>query len=375
MNATSLEEHRAKPVKARIIRVPRVCPRLSAMTVLEGLRAIGFPRLSGATLEATTQCNLRCPHCWLSQDERSSKAGFLDVDKLSGILAILSRNGCHSVSLAGGEPLLHPALPSILKLCRRANMDISFYTNGTLFDEASLSALRSTPGTLVIVSLYGASDEDYQKLAVNKTSSLFGAVRSGIAVLQAARIPYKLQFFSYPGREHIYDELQRIFPEVRIAKAWMVIPRSRLERCNQNHMHFPEDLRERIHIRRQPEFIWPLHDFLYEQKTITGCAAGLTQVYISADLKLRPCIFSNDPDLTFSLEDDSFEDIFYDKMLKTLLKPIPSTSPCGSCRLRRSCPRCHPFGYGTDWAAEHGERSCCAVARVVDKKFGANARL
>ena len=74
-------------------------------------------------------CNLRCRYC----DTKFDRAEEISIDEISKILAA---NRVHSISLTGGEPLLH--VDEILKLKQKfPNEKLFLETNGSLPNELS----------------------------------------------------------------------------------------------------------------------------------------------------------------------------------------------------------------------------------------------
>ena len=74
-------------------------------------------------------CNLHCQYC----DTRFDRAEEISIDEISKILAA---NRVHSISLTGGEPLLH--VDEILKLKQKfPNEKLFLETNGSLPNELS----------------------------------------------------------------------------------------------------------------------------------------------------------------------------------------------------------------------------------------------
>ncbi|NQT46929.1 MAG: 7-carboxy-7-deazaguanine synthase QueE [Candidatus Omnitrophica bacterium] len=76
-------------------------------------------------------CNLDCEFC----DEKSrKKARYLSVDELAKEIFDLDKGKMHhSVSLTGGEPLMHvPYLEELLPILRSRKLKIYLETNGTL---------------------------------------------------------------------------------------------------------------------------------------------------------------------------------------------------------------------------------------------------
>ena len=84
----------------------------------------------------TGRCNLHCTNCFSVYTRSSVELSLEQVER------ILSANPSYSrVDLMGGEPLLYPNIPSLLRLLRDRNKRVSIYTNGillpTLFEEPS----------------------------------------------------------------------------------------------------------------------------------------------------------------------------------------------------------------------------------------------
>lgn len=80
-------------------------------------------------------CNLRCPWCDTKHDtfeERTPKELFDDI--------MLAGNGCRSVLITGGEPLLQDLEP-LLKLLKKDGFWVALETNGTI-DQDSMKLKR-----------------------------------------------------------------------------------------------------------------------------------------------------------------------------------------------------------------------------------------
>ncbi len=78
----------------------------------------------------TNRCNARCAFCSIWQDLPKADAAASSVlENLGGA----RRAGCRFVDFTGGEPLLHPDLPSFLAEARRLGFITSVTTNCILF--------------------------------------------------------------------------------------------------------------------------------------------------------------------------------------------------------------------------------------------------
>ena len=69
-------------------------------------------------------CNLRCPYCYNKDlvliNENSQKDDFSTLDDVFNHLE-LRKNVLSGITISGGEPLLHPATPLIIKYAK--NLD------------------------------------------------------------------------------------------------------------------------------------------------------------------------------------------------------------------------------------------------------------
>ena len=79
----------------------------------------------------TTSCNYRCRYCFARFPELSGKDP-LSSDEMLQIPALLAEAGCKKLTFVGGEPLLCPLLPSLLKSSKDVDLTTMIVTNGSL---------------------------------------------------------------------------------------------------------------------------------------------------------------------------------------------------------------------------------------------------
>jgi MoaA/NifB/PqqE/SkfB family radical SAM enzyme len=96
-----------------------------------------------ATLEVTSKCNSRCKTCnvWRLQADQDESRKELDAEECCAVLDQLSKLGCRSVELHGGEPALRRDLPELVSCCTRLSMGSMFATNGLSMTEKLASEL------------------------------------------------------------------------------------------------------------------------------------------------------------------------------------------------------------------------------------------
>jgi radical SAM protein with 4Fe4S-binding SPASM domain len=122
-----------------------------------------FPRQ--LQIEATSQCNLRCPTC--SHAKEKSNGQHLTEEKLRRILDGLPWSP-QKVILSGiGEPLMNPEFFSLVDLLAERKIQCEFFTNGTLLTEARRQAILSRGNVvLVAISCDGSRKETFENLRV-----------------------------------------------------------------------------------------------------------------------------------------------------------------------------------------------------------------
>lgn len=139
-------------------------------------------------------CNLRCRHCWVLTEAESvkGKTSFLYPELIQHILLQARPLGLETVKLTGGEPLLHPELPRILEIIRRADLRLVLETNGVLLTPGLAADLARCRRVHVAVSLDGTEADTHEWL--RGVSGCFQAALKGIRALVAAGIRPQIIF-------------------------------------------------------------------------------------------------------------------------------------------------------------------------------------
>ncbi len=117
-------------------------------------------------IEPTNACNLRCIMCDRKAVE-SRKTGTMDFELYTRIVDEAAAMGAGEVSMGlGGEPLIHPRLPDMIRYARSKGLTVSFNTNANLLDEAKSRAILESGPDKIVFSVDGACKETYEKIRV-----------------------------------------------------------------------------------------------------------------------------------------------------------------------------------------------------------------
>ncbi len=143
-----------------------------------------------AVFELTPYCNLRCPMCYVRLDPAAAarQGTIRSADQWLAIAKQLRDMGTLIVTLTGGEPFLHPEFWKIYNGLTELGMLVSILTNGCLIDEKIVERLAANPPRSIKLSLYGASNETYERMCGDKQG--FDRVDHAIDLMKAAGLNF-----------------------------------------------------------------------------------------------------------------------------------------------------------------------------------------
>jgi MoaA/NifB/PqqE/SkfB family radical SAM enzyme len=141
-------------------------------------------RIRELVLDVTNQCAMRCLHC--SANSSPQLRDFISFEKMSQIVSDAVFLGLETLSLSGGEPLVHPEIADMVRLAHSCGVrDIRVFTSGlklrgsktTPIGDADVESLVDAGVSKVFFNLQGASVEAHERIA--GTRGAFEAVLSG----------------------------------------------------------------------------------------------------------------------------------------------------------------------------------------------------
>ena len=118
-----------------------------------------FPHLNWAV---TGKCNMNCKHCFMASDNAPMMGEFSWEECLS-LLDECERCGIQTITLTGGEPMLHPHFMDIVRECARRRIDVGeVNTNGSFLTEEMLDEFKALGmDTEIKVSFDGIGHHDW----------------------------------------------------------------------------------------------------------------------------------------------------------------------------------------------------------------------
>ncbi len=185
---------------------------------LQKLTLLDYPGCVACTV-FLAGCNLRCPFCHNSELLDASAERVMDDGELLAFLK--KRQGMlDGVAFTGGEPLLRPELPEVMRRVRALGYRVKLDTNGTLPDALG-RILREGLADYVAMDVKNSPARYAETCGVDAVD--MAAIRASIDLLRSGAADYEF-------RTTVVDELHddasfaAIGPMIRGAKRYFLQP-------------------------------------------------------------------------------------------------------------------------------------------------------
>ena len=318
----------------------------------------GMP-LNG-TFELTPCCNMACKMCYVRKTKAEQEAiAPLRTAKEWIELGEQARNsGMLYLLLTGGEPFVRPDFKEILSGLHKMGFVISINTNGTMIDEETIEWLKETPPSRFNITLYGASNETYERLCGNPNG--FTQTVKAIRLLKEAGFLVKINcsvtldnveeledIFSFAKEEGLFVQASSyMFPPVRRDESMVGINErftpeeaayqtARIVALTSGEEWFLERMQQNAPLELKVDMEEDCPE-ISEGEGIR-CRAGKCSFWITWEGKMLPCgMFPSEN--AINVFDTGFEYAWKKVHEKALEIRLPAK--CASCELRDQCKAC-----------------------------------
>ena len=318
----------------------------------------------GATFELSPLCNMDCRMCYvrMSPEELSKQGRLRTAEEWLNYAEHARSAGLLFLLLTGGEPFLYPEFEKLYTELHKMGLVLSINTNGTMLNREKVQWLAKQPPRKLNITIYGGSDETYQKLCGNPRG--FTQLMNALELCREYGIAVKLNYTV--TRENVGD-LQNVFSiakrmDLPITVAYYVFPANRrtvdngasrltpaeaaevriaAERYELGEEHFREKCRVLLDLEAgKIEMEKPPHD------TAFTCRAGSSTYWINWRGEVLLCGMTDA--VRFDLDHLGFPACW--EKLKEAAQEISCPEKCADCRHETACARCA--------AASIAETSC-----------------
>lgn len=312
------------------------------------------------TFELTPMCNMSCEMCYVrmkTEDVLKSGKRLRTVQEWMEMARIAKEEGMLFLLLTGGEPFLYPHFRELYEQLAEMGFVISINTNGTLIDEKTVEWLSENPPGRMNITLYGASDETYERLCHNPRG--YTQVQRAIELLQKAGIMVKLNCSVTPYNETDLEKMVLFARErgLMLQASSYMFPPLRRDRhmVGQNKRFTPEEAAyaaaEIVKLQNGEEkfrqYVKILKDgnaamedsrdeCLVEEGEIIRCGAGRCAFWLTWDGRMLPCGMMIRPE-AYPFQ-DGFKDAW--KKINDEVEAIRLPAKCAGCPLKKQCQSC-----------------------------------
>lgn len=113
-------------------------------------------------IDVTSECNCNCPFCFQGEHKKSEKV--LSLDDYDRLFFDLRKMGVFYIGFSGGEPFMNPDFLKILKLAKKYNFRVSFFSNGHFISKTQVDEIINLYIDSVNISFHSVKINVYKKL-------------------------------------------------------------------------------------------------------------------------------------------------------------------------------------------------------------------
>lgn len=308
-------------------------------------------------LELLPLCNFRCSFCYIRKTkEEVEKSGqqILRFEDWKYYIDHAFDLGVGSVTLTGGECMLHPDFKEIYAYAYDKGMELSVISNASLIDEAIFNLFLQKPPSRISVTLYGMSEQTYERTCGN--GAAFPKVLANIEKMLECGLNLTLNYTA--GNDNFcdmeavlaYARAHRIavFPTNALMKvrncdedviAAQFVDSKKYKDIELKHMALLQNTPfETLKHRYLTEYSKPL---VHNDRGFT-CSAGNSAMFVNWQGLLVPCVNFNtcfaDP------RELGFEGAW--EKIKAWVDALPNLEECEGCIFFNKCHRCPAIHYG-----------------------------
>jgi len=221
-------------------------------------------------IEITNCCNLSCSFCSINDREKK----MMSLEEFETILKKIDNYTDYIYLHVKGEPLLHPNLNEILRLCIKYNKQVNITTNGTLLKQRK-DILKNNCIRQLNISLHSENEKEHY------LDEIFDVVEQ---LSEEKAIVYRFWTLNNLNFNKKSTEIVE-----KIIDKYSLSP----EIVNKIYSDENIKIKDNIYISKDNQFIWPdLTNDYYQQEGY--CHALKSHIAILVDGTVIPCCLDSD---------------------------------------------------------------------------------
>ena len=340
----------------------------------------------GGTFELTPVCNMDCRMCYVKMSRQQQEAirPLIKAEEWLKLAEEAKEQGLLYLLLTGGEPFGRRDFREILSGLHKMGLILTVNSNGTLIDEETVEWLVRTPPVRINITLYGASDETYERLCRNPKG--FTQVTKALRLLKDAGITVKLNCSLTPYNADDLEEIMAFARREELviqATAYMFPPTRRdVSMIGRNERFTPQEAA--YYSAKIEKELGGTERFLKKAETLDfgsipsdedicgdsegeeiRCRAGKSNFWVTWDGRMLPCGML--PDEGVDLSVTGFAEAWKQITGKTAAIRLPVK--CRNCSLKERCKICAAMTVTESGRYDRVPEYRCRMAQEYPKVF------
>lgn len=282
-------------------------------------------------IEITDYCPLKCPQCYKKDTDYS----YMSIEDFQKIVTEAVRLGVESVTLNGGEPLLHKKFCDFVRLCNENHIECTVFTSGYGLDHELCQKLKQLKIN-IYVSLNGST---YTVDRLSRDGYRFSI--EAMRILKEYDIPFHINWVA--RHDNINDFKKLIdFVKIRGASSINVVcnkltgPGEIDSPCDYNDYQILrrsiEDHQDFIKVQNCFGLLMAYLGTEHGKNRIYGCQAGVRLMAVSVDGRYMPCTH-----LYYYEKFPSIEAYWKNSLKLQKLRSVRFLQYCEDCKKCRVC--------------------------------------
>lgn len=173
-------------------------------------KAVAARRPLSCHFELTYRCNFKCPMCYIRMtDEQAKPYGRLrTLDEWLDMARQVKEAGAYYITLTGGECTTYPNFIELYTELIKMGFRVSLMSNAGAYTPEIKELFRKYPPCGVAVSIYGGSNETYEK--VTGDAKGFDKVVENLKFLKETGVSVSLSFTVIKQNVHDYPAVSEL---------------------------------------------------------------------------------------------------------------------------------------------------------------------
>lgn len=245
-------------------------------------------------LDLTSRCTEKCVHCYVPRDRHFT----MEADVALKVIDQFCEMGGLSITLSGGECMLHPDFQRLLAYAREKDLTVSVLSNLTLCDEDMSHFLATQNLSLVQTSLYSMDAAVHD--AITQLPGSFAKTKAAIERLHALDVPVQISCPTMKGNYKGYQAVLEYGASLKCKAYTDFIMMARSDHTTDNLANrlSLDETREVITTiaEHDPSFAAEIPHYDPAQKMgaeewgeLPMCGVGIDAICLNADGNYYPC--------------------------------------------------------------------------------------